>query len=157
MPSQQNPENARCVPDPFLLLGVGSGDETRLFLVLATAFKKRMYIFDQSGSNKCGPAGRGARTRPAGRASWLRGAVWSRVNYAPNSNLLSVNNAMSYSCEKGRSSAYSEDIRWRMLWQREGIGKTIDEVAQSLCVDKATVSRTLSSIHRTGTLKKKLP
>ena len=30
MPSQQDPKSARCVPDPFLLLGVGSGDETRL-------------------------------------------------------------------------------------------------------------------------------
>ena len=28
MPSQQDPKSARCVPDPFLLLGVGSGDET---------------------------------------------------------------------------------------------------------------------------------
>ena len=27
MPSQQDPKSARCVPDPFLLLGVGSGDE----------------------------------------------------------------------------------------------------------------------------------
>ena len=42
-----------------------------------------------------------------------------------------------------------------MLWQKEGIGKTLDEVAQSLCVDKATVSRTLSLFHMTGSLKKK--
>ena len=28
MPSQQDPKSARCVPDPFLLLGVGSGHET---------------------------------------------------------------------------------------------------------------------------------
>ena len=30
MPSQQDPKSARCVPDPFLLLGVGSGDETNI-------------------------------------------------------------------------------------------------------------------------------
>jgi transposase len=49
-----------------------------------------------------------------------------------------------------RKGAYSEDI---MLWQSDGIGKSIDEVAQSLCVDKAT---TLSSFHMTGSWKKKM-
>jgi type IV secretory pathway TrbL component len=28
IPRQQAPDTARCVPDPFILLGVGSGDET---------------------------------------------------------------------------------------------------------------------------------
>ena len=30
MPSQQDPKSAQCVPDPFLLLGVGSGHETTI-------------------------------------------------------------------------------------------------------------------------------
>ena len=33
-PHQQAQEIARCVPDPFLLLGVGSGDKTLLYLLL---------------------------------------------------------------------------------------------------------------------------
>ena len=42
-----------------------------------------------------------------------------------------------------------------MLRQKDGIGKTLDEVAQNLYVDKAIVSSTLSSFHMTGSLKNK--
>ena len=32
MPRQQAPESAQCVPDPFLHLGMGSGDKTSMHL-----------------------------------------------------------------------------------------------------------------------------
>ena len=63
--------------------------------------------------------------------------------------------AMSYSCEKGRSSAYSEDLRWRMVWQKEALGKSLTEVSKDLCVDRSTVSRTMSLFFASGSVKKK--
>ena len=77
------------------------------------------------------------------------------ITHQIQTNLLSINKAMSYSCEKWRRNAYSRGIRWRMLRQKESIGKTLDEVAQNLYIDKATVSSTLSSFHMTQSLKKK--
>ena len=59
------------------------------------------------------------------------------------------------SCEPGRTSAYSEDLRWRMVWQREALGKKCKEVAANLCVDPATVSRTVARFRETGLVLKK--
>lgn len=61
----------------------------------------------------------------------------------------------SMSCEPGRSSAYSEDMRWRMVWQREALGYTYGQIAQNLCVDKSTVSRTLELFYTTGSVSKR--
>ena len=103
------------------------GPTTGLFLVLATAFKKRMYIFDQSGSNKCGP---GARTQPAGRAGCTaqsgRGLITRQIQIC----YLSTTPCPTLVRKEG--VAHTAKTKWRMLWQREGIGKTIDEIAQSL-------------------------
>ena len=66
-----------------------------------------------------------------------------------------INEAMSYSCEKGRSSAYSEDMRWRMVWQKEALGKSLAKVSKNLGMDKSTISRTLSLFFASGSLKKK--
>ncbi len=32
------------------------------------------------------------------------------------------------SIESARFSAYSDDLRWRMVWQREGVGLTVEQV-----------------------------
>ncbi len=62
-----------------------------------------------------------------------------------------------FSCEPKRTSAYSDDLslRWRMVWQTECLGKSYSEVAASLCVDPATVSRTVSRFRQTGEVHKK--
>ena len=39
------------------------------------------------------------------------------------------------SCESKRSSAYSEDLRWHMVYQKEGMGLSYTEVAKNLSVD----------------------
>lgn len=62
---------------------------------------------------------------------------------------------MAYSCEKSRTSAYNNDLRWRIVWQREAQGKSVDRIAQNLCVDKSTVSRVLKIFHLTGQVSKK--
>ena len=42
-----------------------------------------------------------------------------------------------------------------MVWQKETLGYTCAELAQNLCVDKSTVSRTLTLFHTTGSVSKR--
>ncbi len=44
-------------------------------------------------------------------------------------------------CEPTRRTAYSKDLRWRIVWQREVQGLTLSRVAANLCVDTSTVLR----------------
>ena len=60
-----------------------------------------------------------------------------------------------HSCEPGRTTACSEDLRWRMVWQREVEGLTLDKVAANLCVDTSTVYRTVHEFHISGSVSKK--
>ena len=59
------------------------------------------------------------------------------------------------SCEPWRQSAYGEDLRWRMVWQKEGLGFTHRVIANNLNVDESTVSRTLQLFHTTGHVTKR--
>ena len=58
------------------------------------------------------------------------------------------------SCEPTRSSAYSEDLRWRIVWQTEALGLNNEKVADNLGVDKSTVSRIRQRFLTTGSLAK---
>ena len=42
-----------------------------------------------------------------------------------------------------------------MVWQKEVLHKSLSEVSESPCVDKSTISRTLSLFFTSGSLKKK--
>lgn len=57
--------------------------------------------------------------------------------------------------EPTRSSAYDEDLRWRMVWQREALGHSYEVIAKNLCVDKSTVWRTVALFQETGQVTKK--
>ena len=59
------------------------------------------------------------------------------------------------SCEPHRTSAYSEDLRWRMVWQCMALKCTYDQVARNLGVDRTTVSRIVKLFETTGTVSKK--
>ena len=59
------------------------------------------------------------------------------------------------SCEPGRTRAYSEDIRWRMVWQREIQELPLAKVAENLSVDTSTVHRIVKKFRTTGTVMKK--
>ena len=59
------------------------------------------------------------------------------------------------SYEPNRCSAYSDDLRWRIVWQCEGLEHSQKQVAQNLGIDKATVSRTCTLFHETGNITKK--
>ena len=58
------------------------------------------------------------------------------------------------SCEPMQTSAYSEDIRWRMVWQREVQGLTLEQVACNLSVDVSTVHRIVKTFEETGSVSK---
>ncbi len=60
------------------------------------------------------------------------------------------------SSEPHRTDAYSDDLRWRMVWQCEGLGYSMTQVARNLSVDKSTVSRTLKLFFATGSVAKKI-
>ena len=53
-------------------------------------------------------------------------------------------------CESKRSSTYSEDLRWCMVYQK-GMGHSYTEVAKNLSVDQSTVKRVVN----TGNVNKK--
>ena len=46
---------------------------------------------------------------------------------------------MSTSCENSRSSPYSNDLRWRLVWQVLALQLPIKKVAANLSVDGSTV------------------
>ena len=62
---------------------------------------------------------------------------------------------MVTSCEPKRTKAYSEDIRWRMVYQLKLLGKTYSEIASNLNVDASTVYRIISLFDTTGDVRPK--
>ena len=62
---------------------------------------------------------------------------------------------MKTSGEPRRSSAYSEDLRWRMVWQREALGYTYKQISENLGVDCSTVQRTIALFSATGSVQKR--
>ncbi len=62
---------------------------------------------------------------------------------------------MATSCEPHRCSAYSEDLRWRIVYQYLALGFSCKKVATNLGVDASTVSRTVQLFERTGLVHKK--
>ena len=53
-----------------------------------------------------------------------------------------------------RQTAYDEDLRWKMVWQCEGLGHTYSAIAENWNVDKSTTMRTLNLFRNTGQIKK---
>ena len=64
---------------------------------------------------------------------------------------------MSVSCsyEPLRSSAYSVELRWRMVWQRLVLGYTFKQIGANFGVDTSTVQRTVRLFESTGILEKR--
>ena len=63
--------------------------------------------------------------------------------------------AKRFSCEPYRKSAYPEDLRWRIVWQRKLQGLKLEKIAANLCVDTSTVQRIVSKFDATGEVSKK--
>ena len=60
------------------------------------------------------------------------------------------------SCEPRRSSAYSNDLRWRIVWQTLALNLPTDQVARSLGIDESTVRRVVNIFNTTGLVDKKV-
>ena len=61
----------------------------------------------------------------------------------------------SNSIELSRSSAYDEDLRWRIVYQSLGLELSCQKVASNLGVDPSTVSRVVQRFRCTGSVEKK--
>ena len=86
-----------------------------------------------------------------------RTALAHAVTFVPCNKfkIITMSSTSRTSCEPGRTSAYSEDLRWRMVWQREALGLTNHAICRNLSVDKSTVVRTLELFHSTGSAAKR--
>ena len=71
--------------------------------------------------------------------------------------LLTFEQAMTSgsSCEENRTSAYSEDLRWRIIYHVHALGRSCSETACCLCVDASTVRRTVALFDQTGKVAKR--
>ena len=59
------------------------------------------------------------------------------------------------SCQKKRSSAYSEDLRWRIIWQKFALDHTSLEIAENLNIGLSTVKRIVLKFEISGSVTKK--
>jgi len=59
------------------------------------------------------------------------------------------------SCEPRRTSPYSNDLRWRMVWQRLARGLTLEQVSSNLNVDISTIWEVVKHFEEMGTVSKK--
>lgn len=60
------------------------------------------------------------------------------------------------SCEPCRCSAYSEDLRWRIVYQCLGLDLSYRKVASNLGVDPSTLSRVVKRFQLTGSVTKEI-
>ena len=60
------------------------------------------------------------------------------------------------SSQPSRSSAYSEDLRWKIIWQRFSLELPVKSVARNLSIDESTVRRICTRFNCTGTVSKQL-
>ena len=59
------------------------------------------------------------------------------------------------SYEHSRSKAYSDDMRFRIVWQVEGLRYSCKRVAENLGIDKSTVYRIVTLFQTTGSVSSK--
>jgi len=57
---------------------------------------------------------------------------------------------MAMSAEPGRKTAYSADFRWRVVWQRIGMGLTFKKIAENLNIACSTAQATYKLFEQTG-------
>ena len=68
---------------------------------------------------------------------------------------ISLNFVHKMSLTPGRTSSYSTDLRWRIVWQRLALGLAVKDVASNLGIDASTVSRICSLFKTTGSVEKR--
>ena len=61
------------------------------------------------------------------------------------------------SMEPLRTSPYSNDIKWRIVYEKEGLGFSNLKVARNLHIDVSTVKRVINKFRSTGSVQKSTP
>ena len=51
-----------------------------------------------------------------------------------------------------RTSAYLEDLRWRVVWQSEALRYSVSQIAGNLKISKSTVERIINTFSASGTI-----
>ena len=64
---------------------------------------------------------------------------------------------MALSAEPSRKTAYSDDLRWRIVWQRIVHDKPYIDIAQSLNISVGRVHNIWQKFEATGDVSKKMP
>ena len=59
------------------------------------------------------------------------------------------------SCEPKCSSAYSDDLSWWVVYQREGLGLSYERIAANLSIDSSTAKRIVKLFNDTGSVSKR--
>jgi len=62
---------------------------------------------------------------------------------------------LAMSCEPLRSTACSNDLCWKVVWQREALILSCEEIARNLCIDRSTVHRIIRRFRATGDVSKR--
>ena len=79
-----------------------------------------------------------------------------RVHNILNPSTVEVASSGMASCEPHRTKAYSDDLRWRMVWQKEVLDYTYKDISLNLNVDLSTVWRVVKLFRETGSVSKKV-
>ena len=54
-----------------------------------------------------------------------------------------------------RSSAYSKDLQWKIIWHRLALEFPTKVVAKNLCIEDSTMLRICQTFYSTGTIRKR--
>ena len=91
---------------------------------------------------------RGLRERCKNRNPWTT----TQTTHAQTIKFKSRAGMAGISCEPGRKKAYSNDLRWRMVWQREVLGYKYHQIASNLNVHPSTVCRVTKLFGQSGSV-----
>ena len=56
----------------------------------------------------------------------------------------------SFSCEKNRTTSYSNDLRWRIVWHILALGHSYGRTAMELCISMGTVHNIMNIFRTSG-------
>ena len=79
------------------------------------------------------------------------------IRFRASFKRMSVALEMAFSAEPGRKTAYSDDLRWRIVWQRIAQEKSYRDIAKNLNISVGTVHNIWQKFEATGDISKEVP
>ena len=74
-----------------------------------------------------------------------------------NAKLVGVTMATCLSAEPGRKAPYSNDLRWRIVWQKAGMELLFRHIARNLNISISTAHSVYNKFQETGDVSPKIP